>query len=65
MVIFNVVSLFTGQPIRKSLYFLGRHIRNILALFCYIMTSPRFSFSGQFFKQINNRVVMRGLISYH
>jgi hypothetical protein len=54
MVSFDVMSLFTGVPIRKTMRLLSRHFgKDILTLFRHILRSSYFRFAGQFYEQID------------
>jgi hypothetical protein len=52
LVRFDVVSLFTNISIEDSIQLLSKHFEHsILALFKHDLTSPYFSFVGQFYEQ--------------
>jgi hypothetical protein len=54
MASFNVVLLFTRVPIRETMNLLSQHFEeDILTLFCHILTSSYFSYTGQFYEQID------------
>jgi hypothetical protein len=49
---FDVVSLFTMVPIVEALCLLSRHFnKDILKLFCHVLNSSLFRFSGHFYEQ--------------
>jgi retron-type reverse transcriptase len=52
MVSFDIVSLFTKVPIRKTMDMLGRHFEEeVLDLFRHVLTTSYFTFNGQFYGQ--------------
>jgi hypothetical protein len=63
MVSFDIVLLFTRVQIKETMDLLGQHFEeDILRLFRHILTTPYFSFNGQFYEQIDG-VVMGSTVS--
>jgi hypothetical protein len=65
MITFDVVSLFTRVPLKETMSLLSRHFEeDILTLFRHVLTSSHFSFTGQFYEQIDG-VAMGSPVSGH
>jgi hypothetical protein len=50
MVRYDVVSLFARVPIEEAMDLLGCHFEDVLALFCHILITSYFTFSGHFYR---------------
>jgi hypothetical protein len=49
MISFDIVSLFTKVPLRKTMDLLGRHFEeDVLGIFCHVLITSYFTFNRQF-----------------